>query len=180
MATSGAGSGVRRTSKFLKYDKGHMTSVEESCATRAWRSGRYTHLKTSSRRRLPPSDCLRPFSSRKFGEYRLSNLVPPAVEACITPVTNSLAISTVRHITLMVRCIRHVLLLKLYSINTICFQKDLEKQTSMKNKERIIYIWNARCKAIEYTTQVLPSRDSNPDLWKISSALLCTTEHLSH
>lgn len=138
MATSGAGSGVRRTSKFLKYDKGHMTSVEKSCATRARRSGRYTHLKTSSRRRLPPSDCLRPFSSRKHGEYRLSNLVPPEVDACITPATNSLAISIVRHITHTVLCIRHELLFKLYSIKTIRFQEDLDKQTSMKNKERII------------------------------------------
>ncbi|GBP33739.1 hypothetical protein EVAR_17067_1 [Eumeta japonica] len=51
-----------------------------------------THLNTSSRLRLPPSDCLRPFSSRKQGEYRLSSLVPPVFEACITPATNRLLI----------------------------------------------------------------------------------------
>lgn len=140
MATSGAGSGVRRTSKFLKYDKGHMTSVEESCATRAWRSGRYTHLKTSSRRRLPPSDCLRPFSSRKHGEYRLSNLVPPAVDACITPATNSLAISIVHHITLMVRCIRHKLLLNFIQIIKTAFKKIFRKQHRLKIRANNLYM----------------------------------------
>lgn len=81
---------VRRTSKLLKYDKGHMTSVKE-CQPQA--AGPDTHLNTSSRLRLPPSDCLRPFSSRKLGEYRLSNLVLPVLEACITPATNSFTIS---------------------------------------------------------------------------------------
>lgn len=65
-----------------------MTSVEEWRleSDRGPRSD--THLNTSSRLRFPLSDCLRPFSSRKHGEYRLSNLVPPECEACITPATN--------------------------------------------------------------------------------------------
>lgn len=89
---SPAGYGRTGVRQGLKYDKGHMTSVEE-CQRRARRVPRHTHLNTSSRLRLPPSDALRPFSSRKHGEYRASILLPPVLEACITPETNSLAIT---------------------------------------------------------------------------------------
>lgn len=48
-----------------------------------------THFRTSSLLRLEPSDCLRPFSSLKLGEYLLSSFVLPVLVACITPATTN-------------------------------------------------------------------------------------------
>lgn len=48
-----------------------------------------THFRTSSRLRLEPRDCLRPFSSLKLGEYLLSSFVLPVLVACITPATTN-------------------------------------------------------------------------------------------
>lgn len=77
---------VGQAGAHLKYDKKDTWQLSR-VSRRVLASD--THLNTSSRLRLPPSDDLRPFSSRKQGEYRFSGLHPPALEACITPATNA-------------------------------------------------------------------------------------------
>lgn len=125
----GCRSGVRHSFWNMIKDTWQVSrSVRLECE----RARSDTHLNTSSRLRFPLSDCLRPFSSRKHGEYRLSNFVPPVCEACITPATNGQQIiSCFRIHSNNVKCYYTFLLLQNNIISRI--MHTMLKKTKDKN-----------------------------------------------